>query len=128
MHVILVHFVIIFSSCPVFGFYNLIYLCHAMINWFCSNWLQSDEVDTCSLQVITPCSETILYPSSLTTEDNLGSVLVLGISVKEGDAWETQIYFLTVLSEHLVREQLLGYLADNKLNICGDKEAYPHML
>ncbi len=42
--------------------------------------------------------------------------------MKEGDAWETQIYFLSVLSEHLAREQLLGYLADNKLNICGEKK------
>lgn len=25
-------------------------------------------------------------------------------------------------------EQLLGYLAENKLNICGEKEAYPHIL
>lgn len=24
--------------------------------------------------------------------------------------------------EHLAREQLLGYLADNKLNICGEKK------
>lgn len=84
----------------------------------------------CSLQATSQCSETSLYPSSLTTLDNLNNVLYFGISMKEGDAWHTHVYFLSVHSEHLAREQLLGYLADDKPNIRGGekKEAFPYIL
>lgn len=38
-----------------------------------------------------------------------------------------KFYFLSFVSEHLAREQLLGYLADNKLKISGvlEKKSLP---
>lgn len=46
----------------------------------------------------------------------------LGFSVKEGDARQTQIYFLLVLLEQLAGIQLPGYLADHKQNICAEEK------
>lgn len=76
IHVILVHFVVGVRA-PIFAFY---YFCHAVDNWFKGLTVfvaidYNQMRQTCSLQAIALCSETILYPSSLTTEDNLSSVL-----------------------------------------------------
>lgn len=80
-------------SCPVCNYFQLLPL---FLFFFCSSWFDSfismqwstDFVtieynqmrQACSLQAIAGCSETMLCPSSVTTEDNLGSVLSISLN------------------------------------------------